>query len=161
MLKYYKNTITKERLPEESLEISKQGVEHSFGTGKVDLMVKNDAEKDQANHREKMPKSQIRRMTCDVSNRLWRSSMVVIMILTLLVRGAGAVVNVVEPTACLTAKTIASPLNDLKLATGRTTSYYFWVSDIFTMSSDTNSCDLSDFVCVPFYTPSDGTAAAY
>ena len=87
--------------------------------------------------------------------------MVVIMILTLLVRGAGAVVNVVEPTACLTAKTIASPLNDLKLATGRTTSYYFWVSDIFTMSSDTNSCDLSDFVCVPFYTPSDGTAAAY
>ena len=48
MLKYYKNAITMERLPEESLEKSKQGAEHSSRTGKVDLMVKNEAEKDQA-----------------------------------------------------------------------------------------------------------------
>ena len=54
--------------------------------------------------------------------------MVVIMILTLLVRNVGAVnlpdLPVSGPTACLTAKTIASPLSDLKLATGRTTGYY-------------------------------------
>ena len=82
--------------------------------------------------------------------------MVVIMILTLLVRNVGATtgreMTVNGPTACLAAKTIASPLSDLKLATGRTTGYYFLMSDIFTMSTDTTSCDFSNFVCVPFYT---------